>query len=59
MDIHVCTDICTELSKRACTACDCTACDYFEDEIKRSVELNESSNFHTDFKPGISCTAKL
>ena len=31
----------------------------YEDEMKSSVELNESSNFHTDFKPDISCTAKL
>ena len=31
----------------------------YEDEIKRSVELKESSNFHADFKPDINCNAKL
>ena len=31
----------------------------YEDEIKSSVELNESSNLLTNFKQGISCTAKL
>ena len=31
----------------------------YENEIKSSVELNNSSNFHTNFKLGISCTAKL
>ena len=31
----------------------------YEDEIKSSVKLNESSSFHTDFKPDINCTAKL
>ena len=30
----------------------------YENEIN-IVELNKSSNFHTDLKPGISCTAKL
>ena len=31
----------------------------YEDEIKSSVELNESSYFDADFKPDINCTAKL
>ena len=31
----------------------------YEDEINSSVELNESSNFHTNFKQSVSCTAKL
>ena len=31
----------------------------YEDEIKSSVELKESSNFDPDFKPDINCTAKL
>ena len=31
----------------------------YKNEIKSSMEINKSSNFHTDFKRGISCTAKL
>ena len=31
----------------------------YEDEINSSVELNDCSNFHADFKPKINCTAKL
>ena len=31
----------------------------YEDEIKSSVELKESSNFHAGFKLDINCTAKL
>ena len=31
----------------------------YEDKIKSSVELKESSNFDADFKPDINCTVKL
>ena len=31
----------------------------YEDEIKSSVKLKESSNFDADFKPDINCTAKF
>ena len=30
-------------------------CTSYEDEIKSSVELKESSNFDVDFKPDINC----
>ena len=31
----------------------------YEEEMKSSVELQESSNVHRNFKPDINCSAKL